>query len=140
MREEEKKRKNHPLTRQAEEIYQVVSALLDRAPDEEDLSIYAEPMRDSAMIIPVKIAGAMGSGSWLLSMQNAAIIRSHAEYLLTATSGLKYEAKIDQQYVKMLREEMIHFRELFVEWIKELHEMEDEDFTDEWGLFLRARN
>ncbi len=137
MREEEKRRRNHPLTKQAEEIYRVVTALVESITDEMEREMFGSTMLDSCMIIPAKIAGAMGSGSWLLSMQNAAIIRSHAEYILTGTSGLKYESNVDQRYVQMLREEMLKFQSLFVEWVKEIQQMEDEEYVDEWGLFLR---
>jgi hypothetical protein len=138
MREEQAMRDNHPLAIQAEEVYHVVTTMLETVPNEER-SIYEGPMLESCMIIPAKIAGAMGSGSWLLSMQNAAIIRQHAEYLLTSTSGLKYEENVDQRYVQLLREEMQKFRALFVEWVKEINAMkkEEDEFRDEWGLFLR---
>ncbi len=137
MREEDKRRRNHPMTQQAEEIYRVVTALVESITDEMEREMFGSTMLDSCMIIPAKLAGAIGSGSWLLSMQNAAIIRSHAEYILTGTSGLKYESNVDQRYVQMLREEMLKFQSLFVEWVKEIQQMEDEEYVDEWGLFLR---
>ena len=136
MKEKDQKIKNHPLRKQAEEIYRIVTALHESIEDEMERDMFS-PAIESCMIIPAKIAGAMASESWLLSMQNAAIIRSHAEFLLTSTSGLKYEGNADQRYVKMMREEMLKFKDLFVEWIKEIHAMEKEEYTDEWGLFLR---
>ena len=137
MKEEEMYRKNHPLTKQAEEIYRVVTALVESIKDETEREMFGNTLEESCMIIPAKLAGAIGSGSWVISMQNAAIIRSHAAYILTGTSGLKYESKVDQRYVQMLREEMLTFRDLFAEWIKEIHRMEHEEYVDEWGLFLR---
>lgn len=137
MREEENRRRNHPMTLQAEEIYRVVTALVESITDEIERDMFGSTLLESCMIIPAKLAGAIGSGSWLLSMQNAATIRSHAEYILTGTSGLKYESNIDQRYVQMLREEMLKFQSLFIEWVKEIQQMEDEEYVDEWGLFLR---
>lgn len=137
MREEEKMRKNHPMTKQGEEIFRVATALVESIKDETEREIFGSYLVESCMIIPAKLAGAIGSDSWLLSMQNAAIIRSHAEYILTATSGMKYESNIDQQYVQMLRDEMLKFRDLFAEWVKEINRMEHEEYVDEWGLFLR---
>jgi hypothetical protein len=134
---EEKYRKNHPMTKQGEEIYRVVTALVESIHDEMEREMFGSTLLESCMIIPAKLAGAIGSESWLLSMQNAAIIRSHAEYILTATSGMKYETSIDQVYVKMLRDEMLKFRDLFAEWVKEIHRMEEEEYVDDWGLFLR---
>ncbi|CAN5857999.1 hypothetical protein BH11BAC7_BH11BAC7_07580 [soil metagenome] len=137
MRAEEKLRRNHPMTKQAEEIYRVTTALVESITDEMEREMFGSTMLDSCMIIPAKLAGAIGSESWLLCMQNASIIRSHAEYILTGTSGLKYESNVDQRYVQMLRDEMLKFQALFVEWVKEIHQMEDEEYVDEWGLFLR---
>ncbi|CAN5115438.1 hypothetical protein BH09BAC5_BH09BAC5_22770 [soil metagenome] len=137
MREEEKRRVNHPMTKQAEEIYRVVTALVESIKDETEREMFGSTLLESCMIIPAKLAGAIGSESWLLSMQNAAIIRSHAEYILTATSGMKHQIEIDQVYVQLLRDEMLKFRDYFVEWAKEINQMEDEEYVDEWGLFLR---
>jgi hypothetical protein len=134
--EEKKRRKNHPLVIQGEEIYNTVSAIVECIPDE-DREVYASTLMESAMIIPAKIAGAVGCDSWLLSMQNAAIIRYHAEYLLTSTSGLKIFTKTDKDYIKILREEMTRFREIFSEWVQEIHKIPDDEYPDEWGLFIR---
>lgn len=139
MMEEKRRRKEHPLVKQAEEIYRTVRALLDSIPEGEEREMHESPMMESAMIIPAKLAGAIGSGSWLISMQNAAIIREHAQYLLISTSGLKAEDSVDQQYVQLLRDDMIRFRDLFVEWIAEINRMEHEDYIDEWGLFVRGK-
>ncbi|HLG04389.1 MAG TPA: hypothetical protein VI731_12395 [Bacteroidia bacterium] len=139
-REEKKKeeyRMNHPITKQGEEVYRTVRALVESISDEGARNSYGSILMESAMIIPAKIAGAFGSESWLLMMQNAAIIRSHAEYLLTATSGMKYEEMADLRYVQLMREEMTRFRTVFVEWVKEIHQMEEEEYVDEWGLFIR---
>ena len=139
MRAEEKMRKNHPMTKQGEEIYRVVTALVESIKDETEREMFGSTILESCMIIPAKLAGAIGSDSWLLSMQNASIIRSHAEYILTATSGMKYESEVDQVYVQMLRDEMLKFRDLFVQWVKEINQMEHEEYTDEWGLFVRSQ-
>jgi hypothetical protein len=121
----------------AEEVYRTVKALLDSIPEGHLRRMHEGTMMESAMIIPAKIAGAIGSESWLICMQNGAIIREHAHYLLICTSGLKAEENVDQQYVQLLRDEMLRFRELFVEWVKEINNMEEEDYEDEWGLFIR---
>src|ERR1044072_1691899 len=71
--QEKKRQKNHPLFIHANEILNTVRAIVDCFPHEER-EMYANTMMESAMIIPAKIAGALGSNSWLLSMQNAALI------------------------------------------------------------------
>jgi hypothetical protein len=136
-KQERKRLKNHPLFIQANELLDIVSAIVESIP-EEGKEIYGNTLMESAMIIPAKIAGAMSSGSWLLSMQNAALIRHHAEYLLVSTNGLKIFTKTHADHIKLLREEMIRFRELFNDWAKEIHAMPEEEFVDDWGLFIRS--
>jgi hypothetical protein len=125
-----------PLFKKAMEIHDIVDALSSSLNDE-DAQRYVSSLNESALIIPAKIAGAYGSGSWLICMQNASIIRHHAEYLHTATSGLKMFTKADKQYVKVLRDEMEVFRTMFKEWVKGFSTLERDDFEDEWGLFVR---
>lgn len=120
----------------AQDIYRTVNALIDSLPEEEK-KFQQHVLIESAMILAPKISGAMSSESWLLSMQNAAIVRYHAAYLHTATSGLRMFTKIEKEYVKILRSDMEEFRELFKEWVKTFEKLEHEDYTDEWGLFLR---
>ena len=138
MHERDKKIHNHPLFKKAEEVYKIVSALIENFPEEEK-EMHAGILMESAMILAPKLAGAIGSDSWLISMQNAAIIRYHAQNLHTATSSMDMENESDQRYVQLLRTEMEEFRMLFKEWVKSLNALEDEDYSDEWGLFIRKK-
>lgn len=138
-REEKAKKqaiRTSPVYKKASEIYNTVSALVESLP-EKDKEFHQCILLESAMMLAPKIAGAMSSESWLLSMQNAAIVRYHAEYLHTSTSGLRLFSKVEKDYVKVLREDMEEFRELFKEWVKTFEKLEHEDYTDEWGLFIR---
>ena len=142
LEQEEKKRKayinNHPLFMKAQEIPETVSALLESFPEEEMRKMYASTLTESAMMLAPKLAGAMGSNSWLLCMQNASLIRYHAEYLLTSTSGIQlFFENADKDYVQVLRDDMLEFRALYNEWMKEIRQLDEEEYTDEWGLFLR---
>jgi hypothetical protein len=132
----QKRRKNMPIYKKALEITKM-ARLLGSTLEGDDKEMYEFHLNESAMIMTAKIGGAIGSGSWLISMQNAAIVRYHAEWLLTATSGLKHMTEADKYYVKVLRNEMEEFRDLFNEWVKEIHKMEKDDFEDEWGLFIK---
>jgi len=138
-REEKARRaaiKNNPAYKKAMEIYETVNALVESL-DEDGKEMYKSILLESAIMIAPKIAGAIGSESWLLSMQNAAIVRYHAEYLHTSTSGLRMFTKAQKDYVKLLRTEIEEFRELFKEWVKTFHKLDHEEYTDEWGLFIR---
>jgi len=130
------KLKRFPLYIKAMEILDTVDALCE-CMAEQDRNVYGSILRESAMIIPAKIAGAFGSGSWLISMQNAAIIRYHAEYLLSSTSGLKHFTETDKKYVQVMRTDILDFQKLFVEWAKTFSDLEDDGYEDEWGLFRR---
>jgi hypothetical protein len=132
----QKRKKNLPVYKKAKEIAHTVHAL-NACLKGRDKEMYAYHLSESSIILAAKIAGAVGSGSWLISMQNAAIVRYHAEWLLTATTGLKTMTKADKDYVKVLRTEMEEFRDLFNEWIKEIHKMDKDDYEDEWGLFIK---
>lgn len=139
MREGDKRMRNHPLFKKANEIYKTVSALVENIPDEDHREIHSGIMMESAMMLAPKLAGAMGSDSWLICMQNASIIRYHAESLLTSTSGLKYMTKTDKDYIRVLREDMLEFQHLFKAWCATFDTMEQEEYVDEWGLFLRKK-
>lgn len=130
------RKKNRPIYQKAIDISKT-ARLLGSTLKGRDKEMYEFHLNESALIITAKIAGAIGSRSWLISMQNAAIVRSHAEWMLTATSGLKHMTKADKNYVRVLREEMEEFRELFKELVGNIHKMDKDDFDDEWGLFLR---
>ncbi|OFY86899.1 MAG: hypothetical protein A3F72_00640 [Bacteroidetes bacterium RIFCSPLOWO2_12_FULL_35_15] len=137
---EEKERrkaiKNSPLYLKALEIYNIVKVIVETL-SEEDREIYGSTLLESAIILTPKIAGAMGSESWLLSMQNASVIRYHSEYLHTATSGLRIFTNTQKEYVQLLRTEMEEFRELFKDWVKTFNKLDREEYVDEWGLFVR---
>ena len=135
--QKQKNKRSQPIYLKAVDIFRTVEALASSLSGD-DKEMYVDTLRESAMMLAPKIAGVIGGDSWILSMQNAAIIRYHAEYLLTATSGLKAFTKADKDYVKVLRDDMEEFRELFKEWVKTFEKIEKEDWDeDEWGLFVR---
>ena len=61
---EHKRTYSHPLMKKAMEIFKIVHTLNETL-DEADRERYMGTMYESAMILAPKIAGAMGSGSWL---------------------------------------------------------------------------
>lgn len=133
---QEKKRQvnNHPLMLQAKEILQIVDALIDTCTDAEAADMYGGTLRESAMIVMAKLSSALAIDNYLLCMQNAAIIREHAQYLRLSNHILNMSEGFDERHVEMFRQEMETFRELFNVWAKEIHKME-RDVEDEWGLF-----
>lgn len=111
-------------------------AIVESLP-EEGKDMYESTLLESAYILAPKLAGAIGSESWLICMSNAALIRYHGDYLLSSTSGLKYFTNAEKDYVALMRKEMLEFQQLFKEWVIEFNKLEREEYEDEWGLFLR---
>lgn len=138
LRAEDQARRKHPLFVQAMELMKL-ARVLDESMSEEEREMQGAMIVESAMMLAPKIAGAMHSGSWLLTMQNAAIIRYHAAYLLTSSHGLRMFTKMDKDYIALFRREVEKFRDLFVAWCAEIHAMPEEEYTDEWGLFIRPK-
>jgi hypothetical protein len=133
-KEEQYLLRKHPLLCQAKEIMKIVDVLMDTRA-EESKNVYGNTLHESAMIIVAKLSSAIPSESYLVRMQNAALVREHAEYLRLSNHMLKHIGGFDEKHIRMFREEMEKFRGLFREWAKEIHAMEN-DFEDEWGLFV----
>jgi hypothetical protein len=136
-KEDEARVKKHPLLLQAKEILHIVDLLIDSAPDNEENESYTSTLKESAMIMLVKLSSGLRTDSYVLGMQNAAIIRDHAEYLRLSNHMLKGMEGFDLNYVKMFREEMEKFRLLFKNWAAELHSMEADYVDEDWGLFIK---
>lgn len=134
-KEQDERVNNHPLMLQAQEILQIVDALLGST-DSETIEIYGGTLRESTMMLVVKLSSALRADSYVICMQSAAIIRDHAEYLRLSNHMLADSEVFDEKYLTMFREEMEKFRELFKTWASEIKNMSS-DFEDEWGLFLK---
>jgi hypothetical protein len=133
-----KRRKKHPLILHAKELLSLANAL-HKSMDEDEQQIQGDHIMQSALMMNAKLAGAIGSDSWLVCMQNAALVRYHANDLLIASNGLEMFTTTHADHIRHFRAEMEKFRDLFVEWAKEIHAMEPEEYIDEWGLFLHPR-
>lgn len=136
-----KKMENHPLYKKAEEIVEIIDSIIDSLPEEE--RDFHEPVRESAMMLAPKFAGAYDADMWLLMMQNAAIMRYHAQYVATGTYGFNImgETQVDERYIELLRKEMQEYKALFNEWMETVHAM-PRDFEmdhDDWGVFVRPK-
>jgi hypothetical protein len=136
--EEDQRVESHPLNVQANEILHMIDVLIETSNNSDMKEMYGSTLRDSAMIIITKLASGLSSDSYQICMQKAAIIRDHGEYLRLSNHMLDNLECFDPKYVKAFREEMEKFRELFIEWAKEIHQMSDE-VDDEWGLFNKPR-
>lgn len=97
---------------------------------------FTSSLTGAMMVLTAKLYAALHSDSYLVCMQNAAIIRSEAEYLRLSSHMLNSSNDYDRAYVAVFREDMEKFRALFAEWAKKIHSMDKDDIEDDWGLFL----
>lgn len=130
------KAKNHPLTLHLGELTDTLYVLLKYPKTEDDLiKSHIDIITESFNLIRAKLYSALRSDSYLVCMQNASMIRYHADYLFLASHTLNSLACFDEGHVSVFRDEMEEFQQLFKEWASEIKEMDKEDFEDEWGLF-----
>jgi hypothetical protein len=131
-----------PLFIKAEEIYILVCKVLllvEENGDKNDpanniLNDYKNSLKSSAFTIAGKIVNAHKEDMLYHSrMQNAAIKRSEAHYILTSISGLKMCGFKEHDYLDLIRDEIEAFRILFTEWVKTFNV--SNYVIDRWGLF-----
>ena len=135
--------KNMPIYKKAWEIMELADKIAETAKNTDllDISEAEQSMfednisylRQNAMIIPAKIAGAEAVDIYDLKMENATIIRKAARELLTDTTGMKMHGFRDHDYIQLLRDEIEEFRILFAEWVKTFDQWNY--IIDRWGLF-----
>lgn len=129
--------KNHPLFKQAEEASHTLDTLLESGRQSGDhMESFTSSLSGAMMVLMAKLYAALHSDSYLVCMQNAAIIRNEAEYLRLSQHMLNSSRDYDRAYVSVFREDMEKFRVLFIEWAKEIRKMDKDGIEDEWGLFL----
>lgn len=131
-----KKAREHPIGLHLMELSQTLLVLLKYPKREDDLVIgNIEIITESINMIKVKLYSALRSRSYLVCMQNASIIREHADYLLLASHTLNSLNCFDKGHISVFRAEMEVFQQLFKTWVQEIKKMDKEGFEDEWGLF-----
>lgn len=94
---------------------------------------HADQLRNDAMLICPKIAGAEGGDLYAIRMENATIIRKAAREVQTGCSGLEMWGFKHTEYLELLRKEIEEFRVLFVEWVQTFDPWNYS--LDRWGLF-----
>ncbi len=129
------KLENLPIYQKAMLISQLVNSLIASLPeDDEYIQGTKHLMREDAMMMAAKIAGAEGGDMYSIRMQNAAIIRDFAMHLYVQVGSLRFNKSYkDLEYVTLIRSEIDNFRILFIEWIKSFDVTNY--YWDEWELF-----
>ncbi|WP_418497966.1 hypothetical protein [Flagellimonas sp.] len=148
--EEDESGKSHsdfekmPIYQKAWHIFDVADKIASLVNDEEEyvsleeserslLRHHAEQLRNDALLICPKIAGAEGGDLYDIRMENATIIRKAAREIQTGCSGLEIWGFKHTEYLELLRNEIEEFRILFVEWVNTFDQWNY--IVDRWGLF-----
>lgn len=114
-----------PIFKKAQEILELTHAIAEALDAEEDELQLREQMLANAMIIPARIAGAHGADLYSLQMEKAVQIKLAACELKTQTNLLLMEDIDFDSYCELLRDEIDHFKPLFIEWINTFDPMND---------------
>lgn len=125
-----------PIYIKAEQIFKLTEGLVQIIPPDNEFlqETTVQFMRENAMIIPVKIAGAEAADVYDLRMENAAIIRKAARALYVQAGSLHFEEGITyNDYIDLLRSTIDEFRLLFIDWVASFDQWNY--IKDSQGLF-----
>jgi hypothetical protein len=125
--------KKLPIYRKAIQIGEITKHLVDTFDEKKDQFMLREQMMVDAYTLGAKVAGAECGDLYSIRMENAVIIKRHANELLAATSMCSHENLAGSEYLQLLRDEIEEFRKLFVEWIGTFDR--SNDVEDDWGLW-----
>jgi hypothetical protein len=73
------------------------------------------------------------AGLYTIRMENASIIRKNAQFIKSSMLIMMSEEVIEEEYGKIIRNEIDRFRELFKAWVATFQK---DEYGDEWGLFI----
>ena len=111
----------------------VISSFSDCG-EEDDPEMLADLARDllsDAFVVGEKIKSSEAGGTYVIRMENAAIIRKLGQGI--ASSLLLFTGEADEKHIKVVRKEIDTFRLMFIEWVSTFKK---DEYTDDWGLFI----
>ena len=126
--------KNLPIYKKGEEIYELISKIVDLIPDDNDKlqSVKKEILTD-ALLLMVKVAGAESGAPYDIRMECATLIRKSAHNLIIHYHTLEMFGFEEIEYYKMVRDLIEEYRLLFIDWV---NNFDKTNYTiDRWGLF-----
>ena len=121
-------------------VMTVLKAAFDSLKEPEDDPLYSKEMNDDhiatitgdAFEVAVKLKSSE-TGLYTIRMENAAIIRKHAQFIKLSTNSFLAEGSMEPLHRQIILDEIDHFRELFKVWVGTFQK---DEFEDEWGLFV----
>lgn len=92
----------------------------------------AHHMLGDALRIGSKIKSSEAGRIYILRMENAAFVRMAAQGIATALMMFSEEQSVDKTHIRIVRNEIDTFRQMFIRWVRTF---ERDGIRDEWGLF-----
>ncbi len=121
------------LFRKAIDILNVATTIGDLLPEDENLPSTKSLMLENAMKVPVKIKGAMAMEVYSLMMESAVIIKVNIMELKAQLWACEELHGIEEQYINVLKNEIVLFKEIFIRWIGAFDKTND--LPDDWHIF-----
>ena len=122
------------LFRKSIEILNLTDTICTMLPQEDDKAEFNQRlMKENAMLVPVKIKGAMGMEVYSLKMENALIIKVNICQLKDQLWACEAIHEMEVKYVDVLRNEIAAFKEIFIKWVTSFDK--SNDLSDDWHLF-----
>jgi hypothetical protein len=122
-----------PLMKKAREILHLTEAIAAAIDDRNDIFQICARMLENAMQIGAKVVRAEASKYYSVKMENAVLVKVNANELLSQLGLCEQEELISKQDGTLLHDEVMEFRQLFVDWVGKFDKKTDQ--PDEWGLF-----
>ena len=133
VRKEKERIRNMPVMLKARQIFELTKALTELVDENHSFALVKQMMMEDSMMIAPKIAGAEGGDLYSIRMENAVLIQHHAKQLMVQTFTLEHEKMVDTSYIKLLRDELENFRQLFILWVDTFDKTND--VYDGWIRF-----
>lgn len=127
-----KKENSHPLMVKCVDIVKLTRAIVGSL-DEARNQLYGSLMIKSAKCLASKFIEANADDNYILKMENAVHMKSHARSLHEMTYQLAFESTHAEEHLQLLRDAIGDFKKLFVGWVATFDKEKKE--KDGWGLF-----
>ena len=123
-----------PIYKKGEEIYQVINQICQLIDDEDEyLGQVKSIMLEDAMLLTVKVAGAIGGQLYDIKMECAVLIRKAARELMIQNNSLEMFGFEHVEYYQIVRNLIEEYRLLFIDWVAGFDKWDY--IIDRWGLF-----
>ncbi len=127
--------RKEPIYIKARELAHLALQVADIIDHEKDnmLDEISRCLREDAVMIPAKVARAIGSTLYDSKMECATLVRKSANDLQLQCTSLEMFGFTESQYLDLIRAEVEEFRELFIDWVAAFDPWDYR--IDRWGLF-----